>query len=422
MHSDAVISQLSPTLLPMLVRTLVERTQSPIPGGSCNSLCLFACFILSLTAVAGCSSSPLSAPRGDGGATGGDVAGTPGAADAAGAAGEDTRGASTTVVNVFDQIPQFGIYAESDPQDYLPPSGVLSWRHGTEYARRLSPSEQAALGADVAVRVSYWAQCDEYDRLGAAFLLLEPKGRDPEPTDPRIELVRFITPFSDFTQGALGQHVYPDADVSAYYRAMADPARDVWIGIAGGSNPHPGDACSDSDGALRSGVTAEFARVGFRYSVDLISTQPSGDSASLALAGIDENAVKLLPIDGTILNDGNAVAGHVIVIVSGHGSSEGGSEYQSTQDTVTLNGAAIGTFGTEIDCAPYAQFSPRGNPGIFKRGPFGNPRNWCPGALVPAHSFDAELAPGDNSVSLAMVPTSVPEGSYYAVSVAFSAP
>ena len=62
------------------------------------------------------------------------------------------------------------------------------------------------------------------------------------------------------------------------------------------------------------------------------------------------------------------------------------------------------------------------NPGIFKTGPFGNPRNWCPGALVPVHSFDAELAAGDNLVSVAMLPPAVREGSYYAVSIAFSAP
>ena len=370
------------------------------------------CALLVLTAVVGCSSSPLVANAGESGGTGGGQAGAAGAVDAA--------GAMVTVVNVFDQIPQFGLYADSDPQDYLPPRGVASWSHGTEYVSKLSPRQREQLGSDLAVRVSYWAQCDEYDRLGAVFLLLEPRGREPEPTDPRIELVRFITPFADFRQGALAQHVYPDADVSAYARAIADLAQDVWIGIAGGSNPHAGDACSDDDGTLRPGLTAEFASVGFKYSVDLVSTQPPDDGTSLVLPGISWADGKLVPIDGAFSNDGDAVSGRVTAIVSGHGAAAGGNEYQYTQDTVTLNGIEIGSFSTKIDCAPYAKFSPRGNPGIFKNGPPGNPRNWCPGALVPAHSFEAELAPGDNAVSLAMLPSAVPEGSYYSVSITFS--
>lgn len=345
-----------------------------------------------------------------------------GVGDAAGA--QDPGGApgALTVVNVFDQIPQFGIYVDSDPQNYTPPDGVTLWSHGTEYVTKLSQRQQAQLGSDLAVRVSYFAQCDEYDRLGGVFLILKPKGLEPKPSDPRIELVRFITPFSDFKQGALATHVYPDADVSAYSHALADPSRDVWLGIAGGSNPYRGDACTDSTGTLRAGVSADFASVGFKYSVDLISTRPLGSGTSLALTAISKTEATVVPIEGTFFNIGRALSGYVTVLVSGHGSAGGGDEYQHTQDTVTLNGTEIGSFSTEIDCAPYARFSPRGNPGIFKNNASGNPRNWCPGALVPSHTFEATLTAGDNSVSLDVVPSAVPEGSYYSTSITFSAP
>jgi len=370
-----------------------------------------------LSLLIGCSSSPLVRPGGSGGEGGAD------GSSAAGAAGKgDVEVGSFEIVNVFDQIPQFGLYVGSDPQHYTPPNGVVLWNHGTEYVSKLSELQQSQLGADLAVRVSYWAQCDEYDRLGGVFLLLEPKGRDPQPDDPRIELVRFVTPFSDFMQGALATHVYPDADVSAYASAIADRTQDVWIGIAGGSNPHDGDACTDTNGELRVGVTAEFADVGFNYSVDLVSTQPLAKAHGLVLTAITKTDETAMPVEATFSNGDAPVAGRVTVIVSGHGSAAGGSEYEYTQDTLTLNGAEIGAFSTQIDCAPYAKYSPRGNPGIFRRNKLGNPRNWCPGALVPARSFEATLLPGDNAVSLAVEPAAVPEGSYHATSIAFSAP
>jgi len=421
--------------------------------------------MLSVASVAfACSSSPLAVPSANGGAagtdggaaagkggqntdisSGGSSLGTPGAGphagrggagaggraltggeagavEAAGAPEEGGAAGASTVVHVFERIPQFGIYVDSDPQNYTPHDGVVLWSHGTEYVAKLSELQQSQLGSDLAVRISYFAQCDEYDRLGGIFLILKPKGQKPEPSDPRIELVRFITPFSDYKQGALAKHVYPDADISAYASVLADSSRDVWIGIAGGSNPYRGDACTEASGALRAGVTAEFARVGFRYSVDLVSTQPLVGGPSFVLTAISKTEETTVPVAGTFSNGAETVSGHVTVVVSGHGSAAGGVEYQHTEDTVSLNGDVIGSFSTEIDCAPYAKFSPRGNPGIFKNNAASNPRNWCPGALVPSQTFEATLAAGDNSVRLDIDPSDVPEGSYYSTSITFSSP
>ena len=87
---------------------------------------------------------------------------------------------------------------------------------------------------------------------------------------------------------------------------------------------------------------------------------------------------------------------------------------------MTLNGQQIGSFSTQIDCASYEQYSPDGNPGIFRNNNGSNPRNWCPGALVPSHTFPATLAAGTNSVSLGINASPVPSGSYYATSINFS--
>ncbi len=131
----------------------------------------------------------------------------------------------------------------------------------------------------------------------------------------------------------------------------------------------------------------------------------------------------MVPITGTLTNPGSApLAGNVTVIVSGHGSGAGGDEYESTMDTLDLNGAKVGTFSTAIDCAPYAKYSPDGNPGIFKGNTTNNPRNWCPGAPVPPHTFPVTLNPGTNTVSLVISPSAVPSGSYYATSITFTSP
>lgn len=317
---------------------------------------------------------------------------------------------------VFDQIPQFGIYTNTEP-NYTPPSGILMWKFGTEFVTKLTAEQKDQIGDQLAVRLTYHAQCDNYDRLGGLFFLAEPIGTVPQPTDPRVEVLRFITPFSDFNRGALATHIYPDADISAFAHTLADPTKDIWFGIAGGSNPYNGDPCT-----VGAPQTPEFAAVGFKYSVDLTSKGSLSPGVSLTLTAVGGASATVVPVTGTFTNPGDTATGHVTVIVSGHGSAAGGDEYQYTQDTVTLNGASIGTFSTMIDCAPFAQFSPDGNPGIFRNNTTNNPRNWCPGAIVPSHTFAATLPPGNSTVSLGIQPSAVPDGSYYATSISFGAP
>jgi hypothetical protein len=375
-----------------------------------------------------CGSSPQAAAAADAGSSPGDAAGndaTDGAADGDG---------GTTVFNVFDHIPQFGVYVGHDPANYTPPPGVIMWAHGTVFVTKLTATQQAAIGADLAARITYYAQCDNYDRIGGIFFVREPPGQTPKPTDPQTELVRFITPFSDFTVTAHKTLVYPDADLSAYAQVLADPTHDIWIGIGGGSNPYSMDPC------VALNEPADFQAVGFLYSLDLVSHEPltrapsTVFSAVVADPGGRENrawapqaianfAETSTPIHGTFDNPGGSLTGHVTVIVSGHGSNLGGDEYEFTDDTVSVAGQEVGLFSTKIDCAPYAAASPDGNPGIFQGNTSYNPRNWCPGALVPSHTFPVTLAGWTKTpVTLGVSPPQVPMGSEYATSITFSAP
>jgi hypothetical protein len=354
----------------------------------------------------------------DGGLTDGPSPADAGGSGGAGDARTTDSGATSSpgTFKVFNQIPQFGIYATSDPKSYVPPVGVLMWEHGTAFATKLTDAQQERIGADLAARVTYHAQCDNYDRIGGLFYIVMPRGQSPTASDPRTELARFITPFSDYRRGSLATYVFPDADISPYAQTLADRTRDVWIGVFGGSNPYDGDPCTNAD------VTPEFREVGFKYSVDLVSTRPvPAATASFLTAAFYLSATKI-PVTGTFTNTGGEVSGRVTVIVSGHGASAGGVEYRSTQDTMTVNGKQIGSFSTRIDCASYEKYSPDGNPGIFRNNNSSNPRNWCPGALVPSRSFPVTLAPGSNTISLAISPSDLPSGSYYATSLSFTAP
>ncbi|NVB85067.1 MAG: hypothetical protein HOV81_42260 [Kofleriaceae bacterium] len=318
---------------------------------------------------------------------------------------------------VFDQIPQFGIYTSTEP-NYTPPDGVLMWSFGTVFLTKLTADQKAMIGDQLAARITYHAQCDNYDRLGGLFFVVEPPGQTPQPTDPRVEIVRFITPFSNYKRGALATHTFPDADISAFAHTLADPDKDIWFGIAGGSNPYDGDPCT-----VGTPQPPEFAAVGFKYSVDLTTKGDLSPGTSLTLSAVGGTSATMTPVTGTFTNPGTTDAtGHVTVIVSGHGPGAGGNEYEYTQDTVKVNGESIGSFSTMIDCASYKQFSPDGNPGIFGNNTTNNPRNWCPGALVPSHTFAATLPPGDSTVSLEISPGDVPDGSYFWTSISFGAP
>ena len=358
---------------------------------------LAVCAAMAVSCGATDDLSPIRKPDGTGG-SGGSGGGTP------------------ATFALFDQIPQFGMYVMMEP-NYTPPAGVSMWSFGTVFLTKLTPAQKGMIGSDLMARVTFHAQCDNYDRLGGLFFIVLPLGQAPTADDQRTELARFVTPYSNYTRGALATYAFPPADISTFANVFADPSRDVWIGIAGGSNPYTGagDPCPT--------VAPEFKAVGFKYSLELVSTQPLASSSSTILTALYNVQATSVPVTGTFTNNsGGSLSGRVTVIVTGHGPAAGGNEYTNTQDTVTLNGTPIGSFHTMVDCAPYAPYSPDGNPGIFRNNTTSNPRNWCPGELIPPRSFPATLNAGSNSITLGITPSTGPAGSYYPTSFSFSSP
>jgi len=288
-------------------------------------------------------------------------------------------------LSVFDQIPQYGIYRSTDPA-YTPPPGVLMWNHGTEYARKLTSTEKAQLGDDLALRITYHGQCDEYDRFASIFYISMPVGQAPVSTTPRVTLVDYISPFSNAWQGAYSNRTYPNQSIWPYLDALTDPNRDVWVGISGGSNPQYGnDACQQR------GITdPAIAEVGFKYSLSLVWSQARGTAGDRDVISLlsrseerDDN-ITTSPVNTTSQLDLATLA----ISIAGYGADSGGQEYAKANISIYRNGALLTTFNDGVDCAQYAVYSPRGNQGIFANNTTTNPRSWCPGALIQTRYYD----------------------------------
>jgi hypothetical protein len=272
------------------------------------------------------------------------------------------------------------------------------WNRGTEFARKLSDAEKALIGDDLRARVTYHAQCDNYDRIGTVFYISMPKGVAPTATTPRVTLQDFITPFSDYWQGTKATYVYNDGDLSSYADAMSDPDRDIWVGIGSGSNPYGGDPCDS-----HSGLSTDFKAVGFTYSLNLVSSQTQtvlDRHIDTMLSGSNQTTsqVNASTTTQSVAHNG----GDIALVIGAYGSASGGEEYSNTTVTVSVNGTQVGSLNTAVNCSDLAQYSPDGNPGIFQNNTGSNPRNWCPGGIIATHYFPlSNLTAGQNvSVSL----------------------
>ncbi|GAA4425172.1 discoidin domain-containing protein [Actinokineospora soli] len=326
--------------------------------------------------------------------------------------GTPTTGPGT--VALFDRVPMFGMYSWEQP-DYTPPPGVLMWNRGTEYARKLSDLEKSRIGADAELRITYHAQCDNYDRIGTTFMISVPRGQTPTAETPRTTLRDFITPFSNYWQGAKATYQFPAAPIGVFAKALADPDRDTWIGIGGGSNPRPDDACQSRS------VEPAFRKIGFKYSLSVVSSAPvaPGDRDVVSLMAGSEQKTNAITAGPAPVG---AQQGVLAVTIAGYGSDDGGEEYSSTTVAVKVNDKAVGSFSTGVDCAAFEQHSPDGNVGIFRNNLTTNPRSWCPGDLVRMWTAPVDsLGTGPVTVKLTHPRTSpFSDSSFYRTSVALA--
>ncbi|HUD40893.1 MAG TPA: hypothetical protein VMR06_02730 [Dokdonella sp.] len=328
---------------------------------------------------------------------------------------------TVTTTNVLTQAPQFSIYSDDLPPLYTPPPGIVLLRGNESWytLTKLSPAQQAQFGADLSAKVTKFAGCDAFDRIEKIVYIAKEPGAVPTQADfpNAIEIARFMTTFSTYNRESNpAPYVSPLMDVSAFAPHLADPTRDIWVGFAGGSYPtYPNGSgtynpCWSSGGVQTPnlpsapyppGLTTEqaqaiFARTGFSFSLDFLSTEPPGPPApgpalNAALAAPTGPAGGAsLTIAGTIdvpdPGDGRtAVDGTLHLIVTTHG---GNSEYGfSTGNVLSANGAPVGdAFSTQTNCNSFIGTAINPLNGNISSGTNGanpsNPRNWCPGGPV----------------------------------------
>ncbi|WP_323123264.1 peptide-N-glycosidase F-related protein [Burkholderia alba] len=319
-----------------------------------------------------------------------------------------------TTTTALPLSPQFGIYTSSAPNGYTPPSGVVVLR-GTQNwytLTKLSPAQQKQLGADLKARINYSAGCDSYDRIESVVYLTKDRGVAPTAADlpNAIEMARFMSPFNYYDQKA-PTYVYPLVDVSVFAPLLISTTQDVWVGIAGGSNPtYPPSQgyqlCWNANNQASTNIPlktfpanvteAQAPYVGFSFGLDFVSSQPAGRPASNTAVAAALNA-PVAPSSGPVLaiagtlnvpNPGNGattVTGTINVIVTSHG---GDSEYGfNAGNTLLVNGTQVGSaFSTQANCSAYAnaRINPL-NTGVESNTTGSNPsnpRNWCPASAV----------------------------------------
>ncbi len=320
-----------------------------------------------------------------------------------------------TTVNVLAEAPQFGIYSSTLPANYSPPQGVVVLRGNQSWytLTKLTAAQQQELGSDLKAKVTYYGGCDSYDRIESVVYLAMSPGVPPTTGDlpNAVEMARFMSSFNYYDQAA-PIYVYPYMNIAPYARFLADGARDIWVGIAGGSNPTfpPSQGyqkCWDGNGNPSTNIPlttfppniteAQAPYVGFSFALDFVSSQPAAAPASTDVVTAALNAPTVvgsktttISIAGTMdvpaqPNGATTVAGSVIVIVTSHGSD---SEYGfNSGNTLSINGTQVGSsFSTQANCSAYA--SSTINPlntsleGNTTGSHPSNPRNWCPAAPV----------------------------------------
>lgn len=327
--------------------------------------------------------------------------------------------ADAATVRVLDQAPQFSIYGSGLPANYTAPPGIVflfDHDNATWYTlAKLGRAQKRQLGRNLQAQVGYQGGCDAFDRIESVAYIAMPPGVQPtlDDADAAVELGRFMTPFNTY-DSAHPAYAFPAMGISRFASQLADPTRDIWIGIKGGSYPtysnSPGtfNPCWDSSGHMVPTIPGApyppglptdqaqviFANTGFYFSLDLVSSGPAAASTGPAIAAVMGTPVfpqggssPYIPglIDVPDPGDGShAVSGTLQVVLTTHGNTEYG---YFSGNTLLVNGVQAGSaFSTKADCKSFVgatinPWNPTINTGTTGQFP-SNPRNWCPAGPV----------------------------------------
>lgn len=288
-------------------------------------------------------------------------------------------------IPLFTNIPVYGIYRYPVVQDTLPQGIERLSNPAVARMINISPILKN-YKKGMKLLLTLYGQEDFYDRLAYVYFSdKKPVADGPDQsisTNSGIEAMRFITPFfSNTTNPSQKTFISDVTDITDILPYINKP--NVWVAVQIDNNPEYRIA----------------NKAGFTFSLSMVktSTEPSGKY----IQPLFKTAMTSKQYEHTFQTIKALTGARLYITTSGHGAASGGEEYAHRRHDIYVDGLLADNINTEKNCASYRQYSPLGNPGIFIGNGSFNPRNWCPGEVLPRYSiYIGNLAQGSHTIKI----------------------
>lgn len=295
---------------------------------------------------------------------------------------------NTRTTTIFDKIVFYDGYAATSEE--ATPPGIVRLNNAL-YAKKMSAEERQAILSTLEVEVTIGALCDNYDRIGGAFLSLVPQGEPlTEQNKKSIEIGRFITPFMNKNrQPTTVPYVFDLTHLVPMFKDQSFAAYDFWIEFNVFGVPYAANnevqGCAGRSDVFEGTLKLKSQETGNPLDTFFLLPLASRDSFNNYNA-TDEAGTTTKIYQFELEEALNESFFHLIT--SNHGANSGGEEYIRRTHQVYLDGTLIETYKPGgKSCEPYRQYNTQGN-GIYGSRPKSEAdwtswNNWCPGDVIP---------------------------------------
>lgn len=311
-----------------------------------------------------------------------------------------------TTINVFDHVVFYDGY-QQDVVDADVKDGVYRIKNSL-YSVKLNPEDFRGMRNDLTLNVKIGALCDNYDRMGAVYLVFAPKGTETYTFDEvkRIEIARLITPFMNKTVNPT--EVPYSYDMPNVAKLIGDSnigkEFDLWVEFEVFGVPYAAQAqvtgCKNRNDVFEGTLDFEFTPTltevveSGNVMVPVYVKQPE-EMGNVNFNNYTECATDTLGVTTRTFEfeiPEDVSDSKIYLILTNHGANSGGEEYVRRLHHVYYDGNIMLSYtpGGE-SCEPYRQYNTQPN-GIYSTSRpesfWKTQSNWCPGQAVPIREID----------------------------------